>query len=252
MRIAVEQKFLSSPDLISLGEILGDHDKALGVVVKLWCYSQDKEVIDATEDQINHWTRRHGQTVDMLQSLIDAYLITPLDNGLYHINGNGPHVEKLQKLRANSKKGGQRTKERYAESEPIESQKAIQKAGQLEAIRKPIGSPTTTTTTTTTPLTGGGIAPAPTDELWWAYSDAYEKEVGWAPIDNDRQRATCDRILKGLGGDLALALKLPEFYVGYRRKHYAKNTYALGILESDLEKLTNECKAGVRLREDLR
>jgi hypothetical protein len=83
--------------------------------------------------------------------------------------------------------------------------------------------------------------PAPTNEVWHSYADAYRVRYGVDPVRNAMVNAQLGQLLKRLGVD---APPVAAFYLGHKNRFYVEKMHSVGILLNDAEKLRTEWATG--------
>jgi hypothetical protein len=83
--------------------------------------------------------------------------------------------------------------------------------------------------------------PAPTNEVWHSYADAYRVRYGVDPVRNAMVNAQLGQLLKRLGVD---APSVAAFYLGHKNRFYVEKMHSVGILLNDAEKLRTEWATG--------
>lgn len=78
--------------------------------------------------------------------------------------------------------------------------------------------------------------------VWDAYSAAYEKRYGVAPVRNMRSNTACAQLVDRLGATEAPSVA--EWYLGSRNAFYSQTGHSLGMLVKDAEKIRTEWASG--------
>lgn len=84
--------------------------------------------------------------------------------------------------------------------------------------------------------------PAPTAATWTAYSEAYQRRYGVAPIRNAMVNGQLSQFVKRVGSDEAP--EVARFYVGLSSAWYVQKGHPVGQMLADAEKLRTEWITG--------
>lgn len=84
--------------------------------------------------------------------------------------------------------------------------------------------------------------PAPTNEVWQAYAEAYRIRYKADPIRNAMVNGQLAQLVGRLGADEAPAVA--EFYLTHKNRFYVEKMHPVGLLLSDAEKLRTEWATG--------
>jgi hypothetical protein len=83
--------------------------------------------------------------------------------------------------------------------------------------------------------------PAPTGEVWLAYSAAYRARYRVEPVRNATVNGQLAQVVARLGAEAAF---VAEFYLSHRNRFYVEKMHPVGLLLSDAEKLRTEWATG--------
>lgn len=84
--------------------------------------------------------------------------------------------------------------------------------------------------------------PAPTAEVWKAYSEAYQRRYSVEPVRNAAVNGQLAQFVARIGAEEAPAVA--AFFVGSSNHFYASKAHAVGMMLADAEKLRMEWKTG--------
>lgn len=94
---------------------------------------------------------------------------------------------------------------------------------------------------------GRKTPPCDTSDAWSAYSDAYAKRYGEAPVRNARVNGQLANLIRCIGKDEAP--KVAAFYVGHNRATYVQAKHPTSLLIRDAEGLRTEWATNRRVSE---
>lgn len=84
----------------------------------------------------------------------------------------------------------------------------------------------------------GSTEPSPCRQTWEAYSGAYERKYGVAPIRNAKVNGQISQLVARLGKDSAP--KVAAWFLEHRGAWYVRDRHTIGLLLRDCEKLHTE------------
>lgn len=82
----------------------------------------------------------------------------------------------------------------------------------------------------------------PTNNIWRAYSDAYENRYRAPPVRNAKVNGQLAQLIARLGAEEAPGVA--AFYVGHNNRYYVNKMHSVDLLLSDCEKLRTEWATG--------
>ncbi len=87
--------------------------------------------------------------------------------------------------------------------------------------------------------------PAPTNAIWEAYSDAYQRRYGTEPVRNAKVNGQLAQLLQRLGAEEAP--QVAAWFVGHSNRYYVQKMHSVDCLLADAEKLRTEWATGRRV-----
>jgi hypothetical protein len=227
-RINIEDSIYQDYRFIDLREKVGDHYKALGILISAWALAQKHYLTTVNDRSIpfNEWDRSPFGVI------LEVGLATKGNMGVKLCGSDKQFSWLLQRSNA-----GKTTKTTKKDKRPKTDVK------RPLTVEQPL-----TLTPTLTPTPTPTLAPAPTGfpstKIWESYRDAYLLRYGVEPVRNAKINSQIFQVGKRLGSD---AIEVCKFFLTHNNSWYLQTSHSVDALLKNAESLHSEWQRGIQI-----